>query len=146
MKMAYGTLVVAGLALALPVSAFGQQPANCSAESIPDKPLEYRVGAQNAAAPPLVRVRKIAEIKSGAKVYDQYLFSLADKDMFAETETEFSVIVPKGQRLDGKTFRKLPTADTSAQPGPEQGLPEVQGWKVKDKPRKLDLSHVGYVA
>ena len=65
--------------------------------------------------------------------------------MFANFEAGFSVIVPKGERPDGKTFRRLPTSKTDAQPGPE-GLPEVQSWTVKHKARDLRASHVGFIA
>ena len=67
----------------------------------------------------------------GHKHYEQYAISVQDREMFASIEADFSVIVPKGEPPDGKPFRKRPTADTRAQPGPWQGLPEVSSWSVK---------------
>lgn len=133
-------------ALATSVCAYAQQPSNCSTGPIPDRALELSVGSEKLPALPITSMRKISEMTSGNKVYDQYQISVQDKDMFANTIVQFSVIVPKGQQPDGKTFRKLPTANTEAQPGPQQGLPEVQSWAVKDKARNLSASHVGFVA
>ena len=137
---------LATAALAFSACAYAQQPSDCSKGPIPDKALELSVGADKLPTPALVGMRKISEMKSDGKSYEQFEVSVQDKDMFADTEASFSVIVPKGQQPDGKTFRKLPTADTKAQPSVEPGLPEVQSWKVEDKAHKLDASHVGLVA
>lgn len=135
-----------GLALAVSGGAYAQQPADCSTGPIPDRPLEITVGAEKLPTPPLVRMRKISEITSGDRTFDQYDVTVADKDIFANTEASFSVIVPKGQQPDGKTFRRLLTSETSRQPSPQPGLPEVQSWSVKDKARKLDANHVSFIA
>jgi hypothetical protein len=137
---------VAGAALVTSLCAHAQQPADCSAGPIPDRPLELTVGAEKLPTPPLITVRKASEITSGDLVVEQFMVTVADKAIFADTEAQFSVIVPRGQRPDGTTFRKLPTSETGKQPGPQQGLPEVQSWSVKDKTRKLNASHVMFVA
>ena len=134
---------LAGAVLAGAVHA--QQPADCSTGPIPDRPLEITIGAEKLPTPPLIRMRQISTITSGDQAYDQYDVTVADKDMFGNTELTFSVIVPKGQQPDGRTFRKLPTHEISKQPGP-QGMPEVQSWSVKDKARKIDASHVSFTA
>ena len=117
---------------------------DCSKGPIPDQALELSVGSEKLPVPPISSLRKTSEI-TGEKVYDQYALSVQDKDMFATTEVRFTVLVPKGQRPDGKTFRKLPTLETKAQPAAESGLPEVQSWAVKIEARELDISSVGFV-
>lgn len=139
-----GAVILA--ALGTSGSAWAQQPADCSPGPIPDRALELSIGSEKVPAPPLISVRKISEMRFGDKeVYDQYAISMQDKEMFADLEARFSVIVPKGQQPDGKTFRRLRTADTKAQPGP-QGAPEVQSWAVKHKARNVDVSHTGFIA
>ena len=133
-------------ALAISACAYAQPPSDCSTGPIPDRALELSVGADQLPTPPITSMRKISEITFGGIAYDQYSIAVQDRDMFANTEVRFSVIVAKGQQPDGRTFRKLPAAGTKAQPGPQQGLPEVQSWVVKDKARQLDASHVGFVA
>jgi hypothetical protein len=68
-----------------------------------------------------------------------------EDDLFAPMEATVTVIVRKGQRIDGKTFRKLPTKSIDKQPSATSGLPEVQGWSMKNKNAKTDLSHVSYL-
>lgn len=121
-----------------------QQPSDCSKGPIPDRALELSVGPEKLPVPPITSLRKASEI-TAEKVYDQYAFSVQDKDIFATTEVRFTVLVPKGQRPDGKTFRKLPTLESKAQPAAEAGLPEVQSWTVKAEARGLDISSVGFV-
>jgi hypothetical protein len=133
-------------ALASAAAGYAQQPANCSTGPIPDRPLALSIGAEKVPTPPLTSMRKIGVITSGDESFDQYAVSVADKDIFANIEVQFSVLVPKGQQPDGRTFRKLLKTKTAKQPGPQEGLPEVQSWSVKDKSRKLDASHVGFVA
>ena len=121
-----------------------QEPSDCSKGPIPDRALELSVGTEKLPVPPITSLRNVGEI-TGDKAYDQYAVSFQDKDMSAATEVRFTVLVPKGQRPDGKTFRKLPTLETKSQPAAESGLPEVQSWAVKVEARDLDISHVGFV-
>ena len=136
---------LAGAALVTCAAAWAQQPADCSTAPIPDRPLEITIGSEKLPTPPRVRMRQISTITSGDQAYDQFDVTVADKDIFANTQLSFSVIVPKSQQPDGRTFRKLPTRESSKQPGP-QGMPEVQSWSVKDQARKLDASHVAFTA
>ncbi len=121
-----------------------QPPSDCSKGPIPDRALELSIGSENLPVPPLTSLRKTSEV-TGEKVYDQYALSVQDKDMFATTEVRLTVLVPQGQRPDGKTFRKLPTLETKAQPAAESGLPEVQSWAVKIETRELDIRSVSFV-
>ncbi len=132
-------------ALAVCFGAGAQQPKDCSAGPVPDKPLELSVASESLPVPQIVVLRRISTM-TGEKAFDQYAVTVQDKDMFATTEIEFSVLVPKGQRVDGKTFRRLPGSETAKQPAAEDGLPEVQSWKVKMNARKLDASHVSFIA
>ena len=127
-------------------NALAQQPTDCSSDPIPDRALDLSIGSEKVPALPSISLRKISEMSFGDEHYEQYAISVQDKEMFASIEAGFSVIVPKDEQPDGKTFRKLPTADTRAQPGPWQGLPEVQSWGVKHKARDLNVSHVGFIA
>src|SRR6185437_2250800 len=106
--------------------------------------LEFTIAADSLPVPPIIVMRIIAT-QTGEKAFDQYAFTAQDKGMLATSEVEFSVLVPKGQRPDGKTFRKLPAAETGKQPAAEPGLPEVQSWKVKVNARKLDVSSVSFI-
>jgi hypothetical protein len=135
----------AGAAFSMCAGAWAQQPADCSTGPIPDRPLEITIGSEKLPTPPLIRMRRISTITSGDQAFDQYDVTVADKDMFGNIELSFSVIVPKGQQPDGRTFRKLPVHEISKQPGPP-GMPEVQSWSVKDQARKLNVSHVSFVA
>ena len=147
MKTLHRRLVaaIALAALGMSGSALSQQPADCSAGPIPDQALELTIGSEKIPSLAWVSVRKISEMRLDDDVYEQYELTAQDKEMFANFEAGFSVIVPKGERPDGKTFRRLPTSKTDAQPGPE-GLPEVQSWTVKHKARDLRASHVGFIA
>jgi hypothetical protein len=136
MKTCSATLVVT-LALALQTgSAFAQQPPDCSAGPIPDRPLELSFGADKIAALPAIKVTKIgSELSGGKPVSDQYQVSVEDKDMFSDVEATFTVKVPAGQRVDGKTFRTQSAGD----------LKQIL-WGVKRKQPSLSASFVGFVA
>src|SRR5262245_40722645 len=122
--------------LQMPLYANAQQPADCSAGAVPDRPLELSIGAQKISELPAIKISKIgSELKDGKPVSDQYEVSVEDKDMFSEVEVDFSVHVPAGQQVDGKTFR--------TQAGGE--LKQVL-WSVKRKEPSLRVSFVGFVA
>ena len=134
------------LATLLPVSVFAQAlPADCSGATVPAKPLEVSiVGAK--FAPKSVKLVSAGGMKIGDEQFDTYRLSLRNEDdLFAPQEADVTVLLRKGQRVDGKTFRKLPTKNTDKQPGPTSGLPEVQGWSMKNKTANADLSHVTYI-
>lgn len=123
------------LVLQAPGSALSQQPADCSAGPIPDRPLELSFGADKITELPAIKIAKIgSELSGGKPVSDQYQVSVEDKDMFADVEATLAVKVPAGQRVDGKTFRTQPAGDV------KQVL-----WGVKRKP-SLSVSFVGFVA
>lgn len=124
------------LALQAPGSAFSQQPADCSAGPVPDRPLELTFGAQKVPEVPFVRVNKIgSELSDGKPVSDQYQVTVQDKDLFSDVEVSFTATVPARQQLDGKTFRTGPG-----------GKPKEVLWSVKRKEPSLSASFVGFEA
>lgn len=140
-------LLVSAVAMALPHAARAQAlPADCSAAAVPARPLEVSIGGAKFA-PKSVKLVSAGEMGVGNEKFDSYRLSLRNEDdLFAPMEATITVIVRKGQRPDGKTFRKLPTKSIDKQPAPTSGLPEVQGWSMKNKTAKADFSHVSYVA
>lgn len=134
------------LATLLPVSAFAQGlPADCSGATVPAKPLEVSIAGARFA-PKSVKLVAAGGVKIDNDQFDTYRLSLRNEDdLFAPQEAEVTVLLRKGQRVDGKTFRKLPTKSTDKQPGPTSGLPEVQGWSMKNKTAKTDLTSVSYI-
>lgn len=134
------------LAALLAGSAVAQQlPPDCSKAAAPKQPLEVSVSGARFA-PKSVTLRTSNSVTYGDQQFDTYRLSFKSEDKFsAPLESDVTVLVRKGQRVDGKVFRKLPTKDTDKQPAPTQGLPEVQGWTLKNRPAQADLSHVSYI-
>ena len=121
-------------------------PADCSAAAVPAKPLAISIGGTQFE-PKSVRLVSAGGISTGDEKFDTYRLTFRNEDdLFAPLEADVTVLVRKGQRVDGKVFRKLPTKETSKQPSPTSGLPEVQGWSMKNREGKADFSHVSYVA
>ena len=146
------SIVVAAVLAALPFTGYAQQlPADCSKAAAPKQPLEVSVlGAK--FTPKSVRLHRGNDITQGegksAEAFDGYRLTISsDVDDFSPPlETTISVIVKKGQSLDGKVFRKLAVKDIDKQPLATSGLPEVQGWGMKNRPTGASFSHVEYLA
>ena len=140
--------LAAAILAALPLRGFAQQlPADCSKAAAPKQPLEVSVlGAK--FTPKSIRLRRGNDIKSGDEAFDGYRLTISsDVDDFSPPlETDIAVIVKKGQGIDGKVFRKLAVKDTDKQPLATSGLPEVQGWGMKNRPTGASFSHVEYLA
>ncbi len=137
---------IAVVAFALPGAALAQTlPADCSSAPAPSQPIEISIGGAKFA-PKSVRLTAAGEMGMGNEKFDTYRLSFRNEDdVFAPLEATVTVIVRKGQPLDGRTFRKLPTKSIDQQPSATSGLPEVQGWSMKNKSAKTDQSHVSYV-
>lgn len=137
--------VVTGLTLAAEANA-AQLPADCSTAAAPKQPIEVSVGGVKFA-PKAIGLRFDGLRKMGDDEFDTYRLTLRNvDDIFAPLESEIVVIVRKGQQVDGKTFRKLPTKEIGKQPSPIPGVPEVQGWSFKDREGKGNFNHVEHVA
>lgn len=139
--------ILAVLAVSFPVAGFSQAlPADCSSATVPAQPVAVSIGG-NKFTPKVVKLRNAGGMTYGDDAFDTYRLELKSQDDFSPPlEADFTVLVRKGQALDGKTFRKLAVKDTDKQPAPTKGLPEVQGWALKDRPARNDLSHVSYLA
>ena len=142
------SIVVAAVLAVLPFAGFAQQlPADCSKAAAPKQPLEVSVlGAK--FTPKSVRLHRGNDITQGSEAFDGYRLTISsDVDDFSPPlETTISVLVKKGQSLDGKVFRKLAIKEIGKQPMAAEGLPEVQGWSMKNRPTGASFSHVEYLA
>ena len=138
---------IAVLAALAPAAGMAQAlPANCSAAAVPAQPVAVSIGGTKFA-PKSVKLVSAGGMSTGDEQFDTYRLTLRNEDdLFAPLETDVTVLVRKGQRVDGKVFRKLPTKETGKQPSPTSGVPEVQGWSMKDRKAQADFSHVSYVA
>lgn len=139
--------IVAALALATPCASFAQAlPADCSAATVPAQPVAISIAGARFT-PKSVKLVSAGGMATGDEKFDTYRLSFRNEDdLFAPMEAQVTVLLKQGQRVDGKTFRKLPTKDTGKQPSPTSGLPEVQGWSLKNKTANTDFSHVSYIA
>src|SRR5689334_17797816 len=122
-------------------------PADCSKAAPPKQPIEVSVMGSKFT-PKSVRLRRGNDITSGSEAFDGYRLTISsDTDDFSPPlESDIEVIVKKGQPIDGRTFRKLAVKDIDKQPLATQGLPEVQGWGMKNRPASVSFSHVEYLA
>jgi hypothetical protein len=138
---------VALLAALAPGAGMAQAlPADCSKAAVPAQPVAVSVGGTKFA-PKSLKLVSAGGMSSGDEHFDTYRLTFRNEDdLFAPLEADVTVLVRKGQRVDGKVFRRLPTKETSKQPSPTSGLPEVQGWSMKNRQAKIDFSHVSYVA
>jgi len=138
---------VAALA-AMPLGAIAQAlPADCSKAAAPKQPLEVSV-LGTKFTPKSVKLRRGNDIKSGDEAFDGYRLAISsDTDDFSPPlEADIAVLTRKGQLVDGKSYRKLAVKDIDKQPKASDGLPEVQGWSMKNRPGKVSFSHVEYLA
>lgn len=138
-------VIAAGIVASGPVLAQAL-PADCSKATVPAQPLEVSI-LGTKFTPKSIKLRSAGGMKTGDDEFDTYHLTFRNEDdIFAPLEAEVAILVRKGQSLDGKVFRKLPVKETSRQPSPTSGVPEVQGWSVKNREAKTDQSHVTYIA
>ena len=142
------SFVAAAVLAGLPFAGFAQQlPADCSKAAAPKQPLEVSV-LGGKFTPKSVRLHRGNDITQGegksAEAFDGYRLTISsDVDDFSPPlETSISVLVKKGQSLDGKVFRKLAIKEIGKQPLAGEGLPEVQGWGMKNRPANASFSSV----
>jgi hypothetical protein len=62
---------------------------------------------------------------------DRYALSIQTDGIF--NELSVNLMVPGGQKPDGRTFRVLPVDDIGKQPMAAEGTPEVQGWDLEQE-------------
>ncbi len=120
-------------------------PADCSKAAIPSTPVKAAI-AGKSFEPKSIKLRRSGGMTSGDAQYDSYELSFRSADdIFAPLEASITVIVRKGQAIDGRVFRRLPTKETGTQPTAAPGLPENQGWSVKQREPAVGVSHVTHV-
>ena len=119
---------------------------DCSKGPIPAGPVEVSINGV-AFKPAFVKLRRAGGLSSDGVELDKYTLEfMSEDDIFAKLSAEVSFLVPKGKKPDGRTFRRLP--DTTPfpkvsnvkQPAAAEGLPEVQGWEMKDRDSGLTIS------
>lgn len=138
--------ILAALAAIFPGPGFSQTlPADCSAAAVPAQPVAVSIGGTKFT-PKAIKLRDAGGMTYGDQAFDTYRLSLrSEDDLSPPLEAEVTVLLRKGQRVDGKVFRQLPVKDIDKQPSPTSGLPEVQGWALKNRPARTDLSHASYI-
>ncbi len=119
-------------------------PADCSVAAIPARPVMVSL-AGTQFEPKSIKLQRSGGMKSD-KEYDTYSLAFRSvDDIFAPLESSVTFLVPKGRQPGGRTFRRLPTKETGKQPLAEPGVPEIQGWSLKQREPAIDLNHVLYI-
>jgi hypothetical protein len=131
-----------------PPARLAPMPADCSAEAAPSHPLVASIGGETLRLEPsLWPAGSISDGEEPEPDFLTYRFEFAGTDAAGgPVEIDVTVLIPANATLAGRSFRKLPVDDTSAQPGPQEGTPEVQGWSVDQSSRGVDASHVFEIA
>lgn len=140
-------MITAAILAVSPVTGVAQPlPPDCSTVPAPKQPVEVSVGGTRLA-PKSMKLIPVGTITFGDEKFDSYRLSLRSVDSIsAPLEAEVTVVVPKGQRVDGRVFRRIPTREIGKQPLATAGMPEVQGWSLRNRPANANLNHVRYVA
>lgn len=140
------------LLLSAPTGAAEKPKAkDCSTEPAPDGKLVLRID-DKAYPLPIAMMRSQQEMSIGGETeedkesFEVFAFSLRDAEsIFPPHEVEVSVMVSKGEKLDGRTFRHLPVEDMKLQPTPVKSegswMPEIQSVEVSSEPDGIDYEH-----
>lgn len=139
-------LMITAAVAALPAVGMAQPlPADCSKAAAPKRPLEISVGGTKFK-PKIVKLAPAGGLSAGQDQFDLYRLSLRSEDVASPPlEAEVTLIVRRGQRIDGKVFRRLPVREAGKQPSVFKGLPEVQGWTFRNRPAQAGLSQAEHV-
>jgi hypothetical protein len=133
--------LIASIAFATPAIA---APADCSSGPIADKPVSGTVGGK----PFEPKEVDVDFTRNGMSVddakFDKYTLSIMTDGIF--NELTVSMLVPLGKKLDGRTFRVLPTDSIGDQPAAVKGVPEVQGWDLQLEAADVDTSFTQEIA
>lgn len=131
-----------------PPATLAPMPPDCSAEPAPAHALAASIGGESITLEPsLSAAGSMGDGEPPEPDFLTYRFSFLGTDAAGgAVEMDVTLLLPASAPLAGRTFRKLPVDDTSAQPGPEEGTPEVQGWSVGQGSRGVDASHVFEIA
>jgi len=141
--------LVALLAAAPSLAAEKAKARDCSAEPAPDGPLVLRIDDESIPLT-VARMRSQQEMTIGEEPdqesFEVFNFSLRDDEsIFPAHEVSVSVMVTKGEKLDGKSFRRLPIDDMQKQPTPVKSegtwMPEIQSVEVASEPDGIEYEH-----
>jgi len=143
-------LSMVALAAFLPCAGIAQSlPADCSAAAAPKGPLSVSVGGVKFT-PKAVTLRRAGGMTTGGEQFDAYNLTMLSEPntLMAPLEADVTVIVLKGQSIEGRVFRRLATKNRDKQPSAskQQVELEVQGWSFKNRPEKAGSSHAEYLA
>lgn len=141
--------IVAAILVLLPGAGIAQKlPDDCSAAAAPTQPVEVSVGGVKFT-PKAVKLRSMGNSTTGDEHFDMYQLALRSEDNLSPPlDAEVAIIVRKGERIDGRVFRRLPTKDQAKQPSASKKRTEieVQGWSFKNRTAKTDFTdgeHIG---
>ena len=118
--------------------------ADCANGPIPDSPVHGMVNGQ----PFVPQKATMSFTKDGMVVDDVHLdrYALAIETDGIFNELTVDMMVPGGQKPDGRTFRVLPVDSIGAQPAAAPGTPEVQGWELEQENADVNTSFTQGVA
>jgi hypothetical protein len=120
-------------------------PADCSTAAAPTQPLEVSVNGARFK-PKSIKLSRTGTMTSGNDQFDTYRLTLRSEDTIsAPLAADVTIVVRKGQSVDGKLFRRKPVKEIGEQPLAAEGLPEVQGWSFQDRAANMTLNHVRYL-
>ena len=141
--------VIASFLALFPDTGVAQKlPDDCSAAKTPAQAVEVSVGGVKFA-PKEITLFAAGGMTTGDEQFDSYRLTLQSEPdtSVAPLEATVTVIVPKGVRIDGRTFRRLATKDRDKQPSAskKQSELEVQGWSLKDRKAKVDVSFASQI-
>ncbi len=118
----------------------GGKKIDCSKGPIPAGSVEVSINGATFK-PAVVKLRKGGGMSvDNVKLDSYHLEFKSEDDIFARLSAEVTFIIKKGKQPDGKTFRELPDTDIGKQPAAAEGLPEIQGWNLKDRDSGLDIA------
>lgn len=137
MRVLWAAMFVAmtGPALAAP---------DCSQGPIPDAPVHGTVNGQ-----PFVPQKATVQFTANGMsvndaAFDRWALSIQTDSIF--NALSLDMLVPHGQKPDGRVFRVLPTREISAQPHATEGTPEVQGWDLELESAEVDTGFTSDIA
>lgn len=144
--MRFRLMITAAALATLPSASIAQQlPADCSKAATPKRPLEVSVGGARFK-PKIAKLIPAGGLSAGQDQFDLYRLALRSEDEASPPlEAEVTLIVRRGQRIDGKTFRRLPVREVAKQPAVFQGLPEVQGWSFRNRTAKTEFTQAEHI-
>jgi hypothetical protein len=121
--------------------AGGAAPPNCAAREIPDVPAQGHVGGKDFKLGGATLLQTSAS--AGGANYDNYLLTLATPDGAGATMTiVVTASVPQGQKLDGKTFKRIVAKDPAQQPQAGAGQAQIPDWGIDYASPLVDLDSV----